>query len=73
MLAGITLVAGLLLYLTSALFGWLDRLVERVVKRRIEHIERASHRIIDAAQLWSWLGGLLPLLGPVPNSGTLLK
>ena len=59
MLAGITLVAALLLYLTSALFGWLDRLVERVVKRRIEHIERASHRIIDAAQLWSWLGGLL--------------
>jgi len=58
-LLGITLLAALLLYAVGALFGWLNRLVERVVKKRIEHIERASHRVIDAAQMWSWLGGLL--------------
>ncbi|MBN7795761.1 mechanosensitive ion channel family protein [Parahaliea mediterranea] len=58
-LVAITLVAGLLLYAVNALFAWLNRLIERLVKRRIERIERASHRLIDAAQLWSWVGGLL--------------
>jgi len=55
-LLGITLIAALLLFAVSALFGWFNRLVERLVKTRIEDIERASHRVIDAAQLWSGLG-----------------
>lgn len=59
MLAGVTAVAGLLFYAVSALFAWLNRLVERLVKKRIERIERASHRVIDAAQMWGWLGGVL--------------
>ncbi|GAB5451456.1 MAG: mechanosensitive ion channel family protein [Halioglobus sp.] len=58
-LLGISLFTALLVFAANALFAWLNRLIERVVKRRIEHIERASHRVIDAAQLWSWLGGLL--------------
>lgn len=58
-LLGITALAGLLFYAANLLFRWLTRLVERVVKRRIDRIERASHRVIDAAQLWSWFGGLL--------------
>jgi small-conductance mechanosensitive channel len=52
----ITIVAGLLGWAVHALFGWLSRLVERKVKKRIEEIERVSHRLVDAAQLWSWLG-----------------
>tara|TARA_R110000772_G_scaffold127819_1_gene235248 strand:- start:13035 stop:14675 length:1641 start_codon:yes stop_codon:yes gene_type:complete len=55
----ITLAAGVLLYAVSALFGWFNRLIEKAVKKRIQDIERASHRIIDAAQLWSWLGGVV--------------
>lgn len=58
-LLAITLAAGVLLYAVNALFAWLNRLIERLVKRRIERIERVSHRLIDAAQLWSWVGGLL--------------
>ncbi|WP_187275717.1 mechanosensitive ion channel family protein [Parahaliea aestuarii] len=58
-LLGITAVAGLLLWGMSALFRWLNRLIERAVKLRIERIEKASHKVIDAAQLWSWFGGLL--------------
>lgn len=58
-LVAITLLAVLMLWAMNALFTWLNRLIERVVKKRIERIERASHRIIDAAQLWSWFGGLL--------------
>jgi len=55
----ITLAAGVLLYAVKALFGWFNRLIEKAVKKRIQDIERASHRIIDAAQLWSWLGGVV--------------
>lgn len=58
-LLGITVMAGLLLYAVSALFGWFNRLIERLVKTRIEDIERASHRLVDAAQLWGWLGSLV--------------
>jgi small-conductance mechanosensitive channel len=55
----ITLLAALLVWATQSLFLWLNRLVESKVKKRIEDIERASHRLVDAAQLWSWLGGWL--------------
>ncbi|TXS96425.1 mechanosensitive ion channel family protein [Parahaliea maris] len=54
-----TILTFVLLYALHALFGWLNGLVERAVKRRIEKIEKASHRVIDAAQLWSWFGGAL--------------
>ncbi|MFV8816999.1 mechanosensitive ion channel family protein [Haliea sp. E17] len=52
--------AGLLLgYAVILLFRWLLKLVERSVKQRIENIERASHRVIDAAQLWEFVASLL--------------
>lgn len=56
LLLGITVLAGALLYGVSALFGLFNRLIEKAVKKRIEDIERASHRVIDAAQLWTWTG-----------------
>ena len=59
LLLGISVLAGLLLYAVSALFGWFNRLIEKAGKTRIREIERASHRIIDAAQLWSWLGAVV--------------
>tara|TARA_R100000005_G_scaffold92923_2_gene67315 strand:+ start:19376 stop:21019 length:1644 start_codon:yes stop_codon:yes gene_type:complete len=59
LLLAITLAAGVLLYAVKALFGWFNRLIEKAVRKRIQEIERASHRIIDAAQLWSWLGGVV--------------
>ncbi|TGD73328.1 mechanosensitive ion channel [Mangrovimicrobium sediminis] len=54
-----TLLAAALLYAVNALFRWFSRLTERAVKQRIEGLERASHRIIDAAQLWGFLGSLV--------------
>jgi small-conductance mechanosensitive channel len=57
-LLGITAAAGVLLWLVLALFKWLNAIVERHVKRQIEHLEQASHRVIDARQLWGWVGGL---------------
>lgn len=59
LLLGISGLAGLLLYAVSALFGWFNRLIEKAGERHIREIERASHRIIDAAQLWSWLGAMV--------------
>ncbi len=58
-LLAITLLAALTLWLVNLLFGWLGRLVERVMKKRIDRISRASHRVIDGAQLWSWFGAFL--------------
>ena len=58
-LLGITLLAALLYWGITALFGWLNRLVERRVKRQLEQIEQASHRVINSRQVWGWLGGVL--------------
>jgi small-conductance mechanosensitive channel len=58
-LLGITALAAALFWAVSALFRWLNRLVERRVKRQLEQIEQASHRVINSRQLWGWLGGLL--------------
>lgn len=59
LLLGISVLACALLYAVSALFGWFNRLIEKAGMTHIREIERASHRIIDAAQLWSWLGALV--------------
>jgi small-conductance mechanosensitive channel len=61
-LAGITILAALLFWGISALFDWLNRLVERRVKRHIKQLEQASHRVIDAGQIWGWFGGGLRVL-----------
>ncbi len=61
-LVGITAVVALLYWVIRALFGWLNRLVERRVKRHLEQIEQASHRVIDSRQIWTWMGGLLRAL-----------
>ncbi len=58
-LVGITLLGALLLYAVHLLFGWFSRLTEGAMKKRLEQVERASHRLIDASQLWGWLGGLV--------------
>lgn len=61
-LLGITLAVGLLLWAIVWLFRWLIRVVERRVKRQIEQLEQASHRILDARQIWGWVGGALRAL-----------
>ena len=61
-LAGITILAALLFWGISALFDWLNRLVERRVKRHIKQLEQASHRVIDAGQIWGWFGSALRVL-----------
>ena len=58
-LLGISLLAVLLYRGITALFGWLNRLVERRLKGQLEQIEQASHRVINSRQLWGWLGGIL--------------
>ncbi len=58
-LVGISGLALLLILAVNALFRWLLRLVEGTVKQRIENIERASHRVIDAAQLWEAVASIL--------------
>jgi small-conductance mechanosensitive channel len=58
----ITLLALLLGWAVRALVGWLNRLIELKAKKHLEDLERVSHRVIDAAQLWNWLGGLLRAL-----------
>lgn len=58
LLAFTAIAAGLLLLVVKG-FGWLDRFAERQAKQRIEQLEKASHRIIDAAQIWSWVAGAL--------------
>jgi small-conductance mechanosensitive channel len=58
-LLGITLTAGLLLWAVVALFRWLIRVVEHRVKSHIDKLEQVSHRILDARQIWAWVGGLL--------------
>ena len=58
-LLGITLAAGLLLWAVVALFRWLIRVVEHRVKSHIDKLEQVSHRILDARQIWAWVGGLL--------------
>ncbi len=59
LLVGATALAALLAWAVVVLFGWLNRIVERRVKRHIEQLEQASHRILDAGQIWGWLGALL--------------
>jgi small-conductance mechanosensitive channel len=59
LLAGITVAAAILLWAMLALFRWLDHVLERRVKRKIQKLEQASHRVLDAGQIGSWLGGLL--------------
>ena len=61
-LLGITLAVGLLLWAIVWLFRWLIRVVERRMKRQIEQLEQASHRILDARQIWGWVGGILRAL-----------
>jgi small-conductance mechanosensitive channel len=61
-LAVITILAALLFWGISALFGWLNRLVEKRVKRHIKQLEQASHRVIEAGQIWGWFGGGLRVL-----------
>ncbi|MEE4145807.1 MAG: mechanosensitive ion channel domain-containing protein, partial [Halieaceae bacterium] len=61
-LLGITLAVALVLWLVVVLFRWLIRVTERRVKRQIEQLEQASHRILDARQIWGWVGGLLRAL-----------
>ena len=58
-LAGITLAAGILLWAIVWLFRRLILVVEQRVKRQIEHLEQASHRLLDARQIWGWVGGIL--------------
>ena len=58
-LLGITLAAGLLLWAVVALSRWLIRVVEHRVKSHIDKLEQVSHRILDARQIWAWVGGLL--------------
>ena len=58
-LLGISLLAALLYRAITALFGWLNRLVERRLKGQLEQIEQASHRVINSRQIWGWLGGIL--------------
>jgi len=58
-LFGTTLVAGLLLWVVVGLFRWLIRVAERRVKGQIDKLEQVSHRVLDARQIWAWVGGLL--------------
>lgn len=58
-LVGISLLAALLYWAITALFGWLNRLVERRLKAQLKQIEQASHRVINSRQIWGWLGGIL--------------
>jgi len=57
-LLGLSVAAGLLLWAVLALFRWLNTVIERHVKRQIEQLEQASHRMFDARQIWGWVGGL---------------
>jgi small-conductance mechanosensitive channel len=41
------------------LFRWLISVAERRVKGRIDKLEQVSHRILDARQIWAWVGTLL--------------
>ncbi len=58
-LFAISLVGALLLWGIIVLARWLDRVVEKQVKRHIEQLEQVSHRMIDSRQMWSLLRGLL--------------
>ncbi len=55
----VTLVAAGLAWAIVKLFGWFSKLTEQNVKKRIEQVERASHRVIDAAQIWGFVGSLV--------------
>jgi small-conductance mechanosensitive channel len=58
-LFGTTVVAALLLWAVIGLFRWLIRVAERRVKGQIDKLEQVSHRVLDARQIWAWVGGLL--------------
>ena len=58
-LLAFTAAAVVLVFVVIKLYGWLDRFAERQAKQRIEQLEKASHKLIDAAQIWSWIAGLL--------------
>lgn len=58
-LLAFTVLGVLLIVALNALFRWLLKLIEGTVKKRIENIERASHRIVDAAQLWEVVASIL--------------
>jgi small-conductance mechanosensitive channel len=61
-LAGITFAAIVLWFAIRKFFGWLDRAIQRRVKRQIDKLEKASHRVFDARQFWHLSGGLLRAL-----------
>jgi small-conductance mechanosensitive channel len=54
-----TALAALLYWAIQTVFNWLNLIVERRVKRHLEQIEQASHRVINSGQIWGWLGGML--------------
>jgi small-conductance mechanosensitive channel len=58
----ISLAAAAMFWAVLALFRWLSDLLERRVQRKIQKIEQASHRVLDAAQIGGWLRGLLRAL-----------
>ncbi len=55
----ISVAAAVLFWAILALFRWFNRILERRVQRRIKKLEQASHRVLDARQIGSWLRGIL--------------
>ncbi|PTL35939.1 mechanosensitive ion channel protein MscS [Candidatus Methylomirabilis limnetica] len=56
---GATLVFALLLFGFRRAFRWLDALVERLLRSRIEGLQAQSHQIIQADLVWKSVRGLL--------------
>ncbi len=71
-LLAFTALGAVLIFAVNALFRWLLKLIERTVKQRIENIERASHRVIDAAQLWEGFAAILRGLRAIALIGIVL-
>lgn len=57
-----TIALAVLLWIGTRVMHWLDILLERRVKRRLEGLEEQSLRIVNATHLWRLLSGLRSVL-----------
>ncbi len=59
LLLGFTVLALGSVWASLRILGWINGIIEGNVKRHLEKLEKASHRIIHSGQIWAVLGGLV--------------